>query len=110
MTIMRGALDAVETEAAREGESRVLVVRMRIGALSGVVTEALRFAFEVLRAGTAAGGAILEIEEVPVACYCEDCGREFEPPPFIWECPSCGRNPCKVTKGREVEIASIEVE
>ena len=108
--IMQGALDTVIAEAGREGVARVLRVRMRIGALTGLVTESLEFAFEVLREGTVAGGAALDIESASAAYYCETCGREFEPPAFSRCCPVCGRVDCRVVKGFEIEVLSMEVE
>ena len=45
----------------------MLAIRLRIGALSGVVPEALEFAFEALRPGTLAEKAELAIESVPGA-------------------------------------------
>ena len=41
-----------------------------------MVPDALAFAFEVLKEGTMAEGAKLEIEELPVRCYCRGCDRE----------------------------------
>ena len=59
-------VDAVCDELPRLGE-RVSVRRVliRIGPLSGVVPDALRFAFDVAIEGSPIAGACLDIEEVP---------------------------------------------
>ncbi len=104
-TIVQTALDA----ARAHGAARVDVVRVRIGDLSGVVEEALRFAFESIADGTPAGGARLEIERAPVRCYCSSCGVEFATAPLDYQCPACGAISGDVRGGREMDLVSIEV-
>lgn len=97
-------------EAARANEARrVDVVRVRVGALSGVVEEALRFAFDALADGTMAAGARLEIEPAPVRCYCETCDAEFVAAPLNYVCPACGRASSDIRGGRELNMLSFEV-
>ena len=67
---MQCALDQVLREARRAGAVRVHQIRLRVGVLSGVVPEALQFAFEALTAGTPAEGAILAIDDVPARFWC----------------------------------------
>ncbi len=107
--IAENILDAV-LEAARANEARrVEAVRVRIGALSGVVEEALAFAFEALAEGTPAHGARLDVESGPVRCYCEACADEFIAAPLRYRCPTCGGTSRTVRGGRELNLISIEV-
>ena len=57
LSIMQSALNQALREARRAGAARVHQIRLRIGVLSGVVPDALQFAFEALTPGTAAEGA-----------------------------------------------------
>ena len=79
-------------------------IRLRIGVLSGVVPDALRFAFETLAPGTAAAGAVLEIEEVPARFWCAACRREFVSANFFADCPDCGSPSAELRAGRELEL------
>jgi hydrogenase nickel incorporation protein HypA/HybF len=64
LSIALSLLEAVCEELPRLGEGvTVRSVRVRIGPLSGVVPEALSFAFEVAAAESAIAGARLEIEQ-----------------------------------------------
>ena len=99
---------AVET-AKSSGASRVLGLRLRVGTLSGAVPEAMRFAFDVVCRDTIAEGASLEIESVPAACWCAICRREFECADFVSECPHCHSPSGDLRRGRELEIASVEL-
>ena len=108
--IMASAMDTVLAQARSHGASRVHLIVLRIGALSGVQPEALRFAFDVVAKGTPADGATLEIDMVPARARCPDCDLEFEPDSgFIFTCPKCSRICGELSAGRELELARIEV-
>lgn len=107
--IMQSAMEAAQDAAKASGASRIHVLRLRVGAMTGVVREALEFAFEVARAGTMAGDARLEIEAVPASYWCAGCQAAFEPPQFEYECPRCGQPSAEIRHGLELEVASLEL-
>jgi hydrogenase nickel incorporation protein HypA/HybF len=85
-------------------------VGLRLGRFTGVVREALEFAFEALTAGTKSEGARLEIEEVPLVVSCPVCkwaGRPAEN--FCMLCPQCGAA-MQIVTGREMEVVWVDVE
>jgi len=98
---------AIET-AKSSGASRVHGLRLRIGAMSGVVPDAMRFAFDMCCQGTIAEGATLEIDSIPAACWCAACAAEFECEDFINECPRCQALSGDLRHGRELDLASVE--
>ena len=110
LSIMESALNTALHEARQAGASRVLAIRLRIGALSGVVPEALQFAFEALAPGTSAEGAQLLIADVAARFWCIPCEREFEADAMFSECPQCHTPSAQLRAGREMELASLEVE
>jgi hydrogenase nickel incorporation protein HypA/HybF len=110
LSIMQSALDLACEQARQAGASRVYVVRLRIGAMSGVVPDALEFAFEVLTPGTPAEGARLAIENVPATYWCATCQREFESDDMLSECPGCRKPSGDLRRGRELELAALEIE
>ena len=110
LAIMDSALNQVLDQAQKAGAGVVHVIRLRIGVLSGVVPDSLRFAFDALVPGTMAEGATLEIEAVPARFWCTTCHREFESNDFFSECPSCRRPSGDLRAGREMELTSMEIE
>ena len=70
-------------------EAKVTLVRLEIGALSGVVADSVRFCFDLVTEGTNLEGASLEIDEPPASCRCRSCGTEFAPDGPILLC-ACG--------------------
>ena len=94
--------------AAAQG-APVCTLRVRVGPLSGVVVDALRFAFEALAPGTPAAGARLEIEETKLVLHCPRCGADYDTPLGSYNCPACGATDGEVRGGHELELVSIEV-
>ena len=100
--LLRDAISAADGEPVR-------AVRIRVGPLSGVVIESLRFAFEALTPGTPAQGARLDIEETSVSFHCPACGADYETPVGSYQCPACGSPNGELRGGDELELVSIEV-
>jgi hydrogenase nickel incorporation protein HypA/HybF len=109
VSIMEEAVRLAADAAKSAGKSRIMVLRLRVGVLSGVVPDALRFAFDVVCKDTIAAGATLEIEPVTGLCRCATCDSEFECTDFFNECPSCHNVSGELQRGRELEIASVEM-
>lgn len=108
--IMQSVLEIAEQQARTAGAARILEIRLRVGRLTGVVPEALDFAFTTLRDGTMAGGATLAVEYVPGAGWCTSCACEFEAEGLFAECPRCGQPSLAIRRGRELDVVSLEVE
>jgi hydrogenase nickel incorporation protein HypA/HybF len=109
VSLMQDTLILAAQEAKRAGGTRIHRLQMQVGPLSGVVPEALEFAFEILANGTMAEGATLQIDRVPIVCYCADCRQEFTPADMCCECTGCGKPSLEVRRGREMQLSSLEV-
>lgn len=95
--------------AAAEGAERIDVITLRVGALSGVEPEALRFAFPVVMEGTIAAGARLLLEVEAAICVCAPCGQRFEARDGCCVCPHCGTISRRLLSGRDLRLVSLEV-
>lgn len=107
--IAQDTLSIALAEARRQHAHHIVAMKLRIGDLSGVVSEALQFALEALCEGTPAAGARIEIDRVIPVCYCNRCSREFESRDFSYECPVCGEISLDLRRGKEMDLVSLEV-
>jgi hydrogenase nickel incorporation protein HypA/HybF len=107
VSLMKGLLDVVTATAEREGADRIDLIHLRIGEMSGVNIDSLRFAFGILSKGTPAENGRLEFEEVPLSGRCGDCGNDFHPNDMVFKCPSCGSVSIEIRTGREMEVDYI---
>lgn len=94
---------------AAAGDAPICGMRVRVGPLSGIVVEALRFAFEALTPGTPAAGARLDIEETQLSFHCPRCGADYATPVGSYQCPACGSADGELRGGNELQLVSIEV-
>ena len=53
--------------------------------------------------------ASLEIEPVAAVSWCPVCRSEFAGPDFFNECPRCHKVSGELQCGREIEIATVEM-
>lgn len=109
-SIAESLISIAINECRKNGFSRIDKVKISVGKASGVMPEALLFAFDVLKIDTIAENAKLFIEEKLLSGYCENCMANFTTEDaFIYSCPSCRCSSFKITAGRELDIDEIEV-
>ncbi len=109
LSLMQNLSERVLAVAAQQGAERVVAIRLRIGSLAGVDPQALRFAAEVLLAGTCAAEASLLIEEIQAACWCDPCAAEFPATMGCCECPRCGTLSAQLVRGRDLCLVSVDL-
>lgn len=107
--IMEQTLEIAIEHAKQQKATQIHRLKMRVGALSGVVPDALQFAFDVVSQGTMAEKAQFEIDYVPVECYCTNCDQRFQPEEWYYECPQCHQLSTDIRCGKELELMSLEV-
>jgi hydrogenase nickel incorporation protein HypA/HybF len=96
-------------KASTLGDVEVEALHLRVGALSGVVRDALEFCFELAAKGTAVAGARLEIDDVPLTVRCPKCGEDRVLPGFPLVCPVCDTPTPEVVGGRDLELTALEI-
>jgi hydrogenase nickel incorporation protein HypA/HybF len=105
LAITQSVVDAI---VERLGETRVAVVHLVIGRISGVDVGAVRFCFELVAQGTPVEGACLEISEPAGAARCRTCGAEFPVDDLLLWC-DCGSTDVELRSGQELTVQSVEV-
>ena len=109
MSIAGSMLEAVRAESARHN-AHVLALGVKIGELSGVDSESLRFCFEALVQDTDPAPLTVQIERLPWRHRCRQCARDFAVQEYRTECPQCGSADTEMAGGQELEFAYMEVE
>ena len=110
LSVALNLLEGVQERATRDGIERILAVHVRVGALSGIAPDALKFSWELATAGTVAADSTLRIEDVPLVVFCERCATERAPRAATGlVCPSCGSACPTIVRGRELQLVAMEV-
>ena len=98
---------AIATEHSQGAKVRRVVVK--IGQLSAIVPDAIRFCFDICCQGTPLEGAVLEIREIPGRASCRQCGREIALTQPFGRC-TCGSHQLDIFQGEELTIEELEIE
>ena len=104
------AESVVQIASRHANGRRVTKVRIKVGHLRQVVPSALAFGFELVAEGTPVEGAELEMEQVPAAGRCRECGVESQLTYFPLQCGACGSFDLEVVRGEELLVESLELE
>ena len=109
MSVAQGIIEIAE-QAAQDNECTIVhKVNLCIGAMSCIQAESLKFCFDVLKDGTVAQQAELDIEERPAVLRCLQCEHEFKAGPGM-SCPVCASKDSKMISGNEFFVKDIEAE
>ena len=110
MSLCESIMQIIEQQAEREMFSRVTRVRLEIGRLACVESQAMQFSFEVVTRGTLAEGARLEIVWLPGHAWCMTCAMMIEVDRRFDTCRICGGQPVPSQGGDELRVKDLEVE
>lgn len=111
LSIAQSLIERATDVALLERADVVLSLRLRIGDLAGVDTDALRFSFDLAAEGTPCAGARLEIERVPVTARCPRCDQATElASPYRFVCAVCGDPTSELVTGNELELTAVEID
>jgi len=110
MSIAQSVLDIAFSEMEKNASAGIKKIKISIGEFSGVVKEALEFAFDVLKPETAAAKAAIEIEVLPMTAECATCGTfKCSINDLNLFCPTCG-GISFITSGRDMKVDYLDLE
>lgn len=111
LSIALSVVEGVTEEASSRDIGRVTAVHLRVGRFSGVVEDALLFAWDEACRGTILDGSRLVVEDVPLVGRCSSCREESTLPDiYTFFCPGCEAPISEIISGRELEVSAMEVE
>jgi len=94
LSIAMSIIELAQEESHRHGDVQVSAVHLKLGALSGVVKEALLGSFEV-----------------PVLIFCRSCQTQRPVSSMqLFCCAECGAPSSEVVQGKEIEMVALEIE
>jgi hydrogenase nickel incorporation protein HypA/HybF len=110
LSIAMSIVEMAEEEAERHA-GRISAVHLKLGALSGVMKEALLSSYQMACEDTSLAGSQLIVEEVPIVVFCGHCQARRRLTSAQWFCcPECGTPASEVVEGREIEVTALEIQ
>jgi hydrogenase nickel incorporation protein HypA/HybF len=109
LSIAMSIVELAEEEAERRGV-QVTAVHLRLGALSGVVKEALLGSYEMACEESPLKGSRLIVEDVPVLISCPSCKTQRPISSIqLFCCAECGSPGSEIVQGKEIEVFALEI-
>jgi hydrogenase nickel incorporation protein HypA/HybF len=109
LSIALSIVDMAQEEAERRN-AQVDAVHLELGALSGVVKEALLFSYGIACDGTLLEGSRLVVKDIPIEVFCPGCGAAKTLQSMQWfHCPDCGAATSEILHGKELAITALEL-
>lgn len=103
-------VEIAENHARQAGASAIKSISVKIGMLSGVIPDAIEFAFDACIRGTLAEGASLEIIDVPAIGQCRQCSEKCPMESLLEACPKCGSFALDILQGQEMALTEMEID
>lgn len=110
LSLTQNLIEIAEEHARRAGASVIRSMTLKIGSLSGVMPDAMEFAFDACCQGTLAQGATLEIHNIPAIGRCRQCAAESTMTSLVDSCPQCGSFVLDILQGQEMALTELEVD
>jgi hydrogenase nickel incorporation protein HypA/HybF len=112
LSVAMRIVEALDQELAGEGEDLVVsAVAIEVGALTGLVPEALLFSWDLAAEGSVLQGSKLDIQVVDAAGYCPKCSEQRALTNVqSMRCPVCRTPITQINGGNELEILTVEVQ
>jgi hydrogenase nickel incorporation protein HypA/HybF len=109
LSIAMSIVEMAQEEAQQRG-TQVSAVYLKLGALSGVVKQALLSSYEMACDDTPLQGSRLVIEEVPVLIFCSNCNSQRPLHSVqLFCCATCGTPGSEIVQGKELELVALEM-
>lgn len=112
VAIAMGMVDELLRIGRENKAKRITAVSLKIGKMSGIVTDSLKFAFDAVKLEhPELLTAEVTINEVPLIYECNDCDKSFDTDNFYFpECPACKSFNLTLISGEEQDIENVELE
>jgi hydrogenase nickel incorporation protein HypA/HybF len=107
LTLAESMMEIVESAAARAGVTKVTRVRLSVGALAHVESEALMYCCDIVSRSGVAEGARFEIERPPGRAQCNACGQNFVLDHLALGCPHCAAHNLLVLDGEQMKVVEM---
>ncbi|MFH7325576.1 hydrogenase maturation nickel metallochaperone HypA [Desulfurivibrio sp. C05AmB] len=109
MSIALNIVELAEKESRAAGGAKIRRIEVEVGALAGVMEDALHFCFAAACRDTLAEGAELLIRTTPGEGECVGCRQVMPMTTNLELCPACG-GLLRMRQGAELRLIAIVVD
>ena len=111
LPVLNRIMDICRRHALANNANKIVIIELKIGALSDLDPEWMQRYFDFISRNTIAEGATLQIEKTPITYRCGSCKNEYEVDMTGGEssCPECRGKEVYLISGNSYFISNIKV-
>ena len=109
LSVAIGIVNIAEKETKKANKTKVELIELEIGSLSGVELDSLKYVWEVAVKDTVLEYAEKKINYIEAQAKCLECETIFKVENVYDNCPNCKNYFKDIIKGKELRIKSLEV-
>ena len=109
LSVAIGIANIAEKETQKANKTKVELIELEIGSLSGVALDSLEYVWNVAVKGTVLEGAEKKIDYIEARAKCLECETFFKVENVYDNCPNCKSYFKDIIKGKELRVISLEV-
>lgn len=106
--IAKDIAEEIKRRAAAGKRAKVKSVAVQLGALLRFDAGMCAGLLQQLLQGTPAAGAEFIVNVVPALARCHACGKEFQPDPYVPQCPACDSLKTEILSGKGWKIVAMK--
>ena len=107
LTIAQSIVELAEEVALKEQADSIKSIDIEIGALSGIVTDALEFAIELTVKKTKLEFSRINYIMIDGLADCKNCNHRFKTNNLLALCPKCNQANFRIIDGKQLRIKSL---
>jgi hydrogenase nickel incorporation protein HypA/HybF len=110
LSVAQNIIEMIQRHIPEPEWNHVTAVRVKIGALAGIVPDSLEFSFRAITSESALCHTRLITEHVPFRVQCQTCNSITENEDGFAMCGKCESTDIQVLSGTELHVVDIEME
>ena len=110
LSIAQSIIETIKEHVPENRLPDVSSVIVKVGEMSGVIAESLKFSFSAIIVDSELRNTKLVIQEIPFVLYCNDCLSSIHTEYGLRVCSNCGNRNTKVVSGLELHVGEIVLE
>jgi|WetSurMetagenome_2_1015567.scaffolds.fasta_scaffold44978_2 hydrogenase nickel incorporation protein HypA/HybF len=110
LSIAQNIIEIIQQHVPEPKWKQVAAVRVKIGAVAGIVPDSLKFSFQAITAESALCHTRLITEYVPFRIHCHTCKATTENEEGFAMCGECESTDIQVLSGTELNVVELELD
>lgn len=110
LSVVANLFEILEEKVKEQNGKKIILIKLQIGALSGIVPELLVSAFDIYKKDTIAADAKLKIEVIPLKVQCKACHKVMVKDDFLFICDYCESTNIETLEGTEMILEKMDIE